>query len=68
MIESFVQTKIQIWDPAPISFEEIIGHQSIKEALDQFLLVQTPMNILLFGPSGVGKTMIMHASSLKSQD
>ena len=67
-IKNFVQTKVFVKDSPPISFDEIVGHLKVKQELKTLLKATNSVSVLLIGPEGVGKTMIMHATSLASDE
>lgn len=57
-------------EPPGISFEEIVGHSKVKSLLSSIFISKESKEktVLLVGESGVGKTMLMHALSMQTDD
>jgi Holliday junction DNA helicase RuvB len=59
--ESSMESSIESLSEESISelFEEVIGHDDIKELLREVLLAEEPIHVLLYGPPAIAKSMFL---------
>ncbi len=59
--ESSIESSTESLSEESISelFEEVIGHDNVKELLKEVLLAEEPIHVLLYGPPAIAKSMFL---------